>query len=364
MLILVTGGSAGGKSKIAEDWICGLYRQDCPDRTKKEGLYYIATMEAVSETARQRIKRHRAMRQGKGFSTIECPAGLAEYVKQRKEQFSGSFVLLECTGNMTANEMFGGYEPGEGTAGEYGGEDAGGEDEENMSADTVYTERVLSGIRLLKKLCRYVVVVHNEIGMEGESVYGSVETYRKVMGEVGRALEKESAASVFCAAGRTIVLKGEEDVIRHAKGIYTKDGKTAMTKQLAKKSGIKNIYVGGRWSGKGEFARRNEPETVWEDGGILPLSRIGEAKAIEHMDRLIIRLIDEKPDLDAGGICRILTDRENLLSFTCSEVGCGVVPADPVEIKNREMIGRVCGKLMEQAQAGWYIVCGRGIPLK
>ena len=64
MNILVTGGSASGKSSLAER----LAVQGPPPWT------YVATMRPWGAEARARIDRHRRLRRGRGFETLECYA--------------------------------------------------------------------------------------------------------------------------------------------------------------------------------------------------------------------------------------------------------------------------------------------------
>lgn len=90
MLIYVFGGTASGKSKIAEDMACGL----------KGERIYLATMENVSSASKERIEKHRQMRAGKGFATIEQPSGLSKLNLVKK------VILLECMSNLLANTMF------------------------------------------------------------------------------------------------------------------------------------------------------------------------------------------------------------------------------------------------------------------
>lgn len=47
-----------------------------------------------------RVERHRKLRAGKGFETIECYVNLKEQTLPEK-----GVVLLECMSNLTANEM-------------------------------------------------------------------------------------------------------------------------------------------------------------------------------------------------------------------------------------------------------------------
>ena len=92
MMILVTGGSGSGKSAFAEDCVVA-----CGEMPR----VYIATMYPFDEESRKRVKRHRDMRFGKGFDTVECYTGLSE-VRVPK----GCTVLLECMSNLVANEIF------------------------------------------------------------------------------------------------------------------------------------------------------------------------------------------------------------------------------------------------------------------
>ena len=92
-MILVTGGSGSGKSLFAENLSIKL---------KSEPFYYIATMKIWDEECRKRIEKHRIQRNGKGFETLEIPYNLSETVKT----ISRGTALLECIGNLTANEQF------------------------------------------------------------------------------------------------------------------------------------------------------------------------------------------------------------------------------------------------------------------
>ena len=63
MMHLVTGASASGKSAYAEDLLVPA---------KSAEKYYIATMRPWGAEGAARVKKHRAMREGKGFQTIEA----------------------------------------------------------------------------------------------------------------------------------------------------------------------------------------------------------------------------------------------------------------------------------------------------
>lgn len=91
MFSIVTGGSASGKSEYAENLV--------PNTGSR---VYLATMEPFGAEAETRIARHRKLREGKGFETIECPVNIEKVL----EACRGKDVLLEDLPNLVANEMF------------------------------------------------------------------------------------------------------------------------------------------------------------------------------------------------------------------------------------------------------------------
>ena len=70
MLVAVTGGSGSGKSAYAEQTAVRL--------ADGGRLLYLATMMRDGAGAQERIRRHRALRRGKGFLTIEKTDRLCE----------------------------------------------------------------------------------------------------------------------------------------------------------------------------------------------------------------------------------------------------------------------------------------------
>ena len=106
MFHVVTGGSGSGKSAYAEEQICMLKK-----KTNSRHLYYIATMVPYGKETEQKILRHRQMRNGKGFETMECFTDLKKMVQTEPGFRSdaaeeGICVLLECMSNLVANEVF------------------------------------------------------------------------------------------------------------------------------------------------------------------------------------------------------------------------------------------------------------------
>ncbi len=96
MITLIIGPPESGKSHLAEQM---LLDEPYMDR------YYIATMKAVDEAGYERIRRHRAMRAGKGFTTLEIETDIVSAAKLMADP-PNSAVLLECAANLTANMMY------------------------------------------------------------------------------------------------------------------------------------------------------------------------------------------------------------------------------------------------------------------
>ena len=163
MLTLVVGAAASGKSEYAESLVLSAG----PARR-----LYIATMEPLDSESHLRVERHRRLRAGKGFETLECYTNLPS-----ADVPAGSVVLLECLGNLCANEL---YSP------------AG-------SGDRAM-ESILAGLEHLRRQCREVVVVSNEVFSGGNRYQGDTLTYLRVLAEVNRraAASAERVYEVVC----------------------------------------------------------------------------------------------------------------------------------------------------------------------
>lgn len=162
MFTVVTGGSGSGKSAYAEDVICSLWQMEKERNKEKIPLFYIATMYPFDEESHKRIRRHRNMRKGKGFETIECYTGLKEM-----ELPEGCCVLLECMSNLTANEMF---------------------RKEGAGPKTV--EAIKEGIQRIREKAVHICVVTNEIFSEAAAYEGDTCRYQEYLGEINQYLGK------------------------------------------------------------------------------------------------------------------------------------------------------------------------------
>lgn len=171
MMAVVTGGSGSGKSAFAEDKILSL------GQGKR---FYIATMHPYDEESYKRVERHRKMRAGKGFETVECYTGLKDL-----DFPEDAIVLLECMSNLAANEMF---------------------EENGAGADTA--EAVLEGVTKLKSQVRHLVIVTNEIFSEAASYEGDTVRYQEYLGKINQKLGEMADQVVEVVYGIPIWHKG------------------------------------------------------------------------------------------------------------------------------------------------------------
>jgi len=171
MIVLVTGGASSGKSAFAERVACALPAPHV----------YLATMQCAGAEAAARIERHRALRAGKGFETVECPNMLESLAYSGSLPDQGT-VLLEDLGNLAANEMFA---------------------EHPRTAD-----EVMEGIDSITSQSANLVIVTNEIGSDGCSYDDATRAYLEFLGALACACAARADAVVEVVAGTPRILKG------------------------------------------------------------------------------------------------------------------------------------------------------------
>lgn len=194
-MILVMGGSCSGKSSFAEELMEKLAAEDSSGVYSK---YYIATMEAQDGESLERIARHRRMRAGKGFVTIEQGRDIARAVEQMEDTLSGGNFggrtvqasragLLECMSNLVANEMFGG---------------------EEILPGNVVSEKIGKEIDLLSKSLRHLVIVTNNVFEDGVRYDEATMEYLDALGKVNQKIAAEADRVYEVVVGIPLSIKG------------------------------------------------------------------------------------------------------------------------------------------------------------
>ena len=178
MMTLIIGGSGSGKSAYAENYMNSISE----DRKK----YYIATMQIYDEEGKRKVERHRMLRGGKGFSTIEQPVDIGKAAE--KMEAEDRTALLECVSNLTANEMFSGEAP---------------------ATEEVITEKIVGGIAVLNRELTHLVIVSNNVFEDGNVYDKTTMAYIRAMGRINQKLAEMADEVVEVVVGIPIVIKNK-----------------------------------------------------------------------------------------------------------------------------------------------------------
>lgn len=403
MMILINGGSSSGKSAFAETLIEEQEKKEevMAESTGKsmrggarktdmrhQPSCYLATMIAWDEECRERIRKHRKMREKKNFMTIECPVDLL-----KAEVPVRSRCLLECVSNLAANEMY----------------RRDMEDPENGAM-----ERILEGIRMIRKNADFLVVVTNDVSGDQGPYSEETEAYRKLLGRINCALAREADEVYEVICGEPVMVKKKK-----------REDTEVEERRTDRQRGIR-LFVGGAYQGKSNLAMR---EAVTEenrfilvaDGEQSPLEDAFNSEAVLNLHIYIRRLIDavlgeydgkregdrvfcdsirseinerteavrDPAERTSAGETKMVREQtketENIeirieevmyryldmileknpnAVITCDEIGCGIVPIDKTDRLWREMSGDACQYLAARAVKVCRVVCGIPMALK
>ena len=172
MFIVVTGGSGSGKSEYAENRVLEF---NDPLR------FYVATMQSYDAESEARLARHRKLRAGKGFETVERYTG----VDTLELPENGGTALLECLCNLTANEMY--IQPDDPT-------------------DPV--EKVVAGVKNLQRQTDTLIVITNDVGSDNESYSDETRRYIRALGAINVRVAQMADQVYELVAGIPLCLKG------------------------------------------------------------------------------------------------------------------------------------------------------------
>ena len=324
MLELVTGGSGSGKSAYAESRICEWNRQF------SKPLFYIATMYPYGEETEKKIERHRMLRKGKGFETLEWYTGLKQHLEDGS--LKGADVLLECMSNLVANEMY--MKSGAGCHAE---------------------QAILEGIRELNQQCSNLVIVTNEVFSESVPDSSEMKEYKRILGRINceiAAMADQVTEVIYGIAQQ----KKEQDTMVNRTEKPGVDSNKSGESVMCQKENRFQIIIGGAFQGKTRYAKQNNPEVELMSGADCPLDEIESCMAINEFHSFTRRWLSEGRTKEE--LLKILEKNENLQLLISDEIGYGLVPIDDFEREYREFHGRVMTELAERADRVERVVCG------
>lgn len=399
MFTLIIGGSASGKSSYAERLTVSL-PGDGP-------RIYLATMEAFGAEAQARIARHRQMRRGRGFETLECTRNLTS-----AQVPPGSNVLLEDMGNLVANELFG--EPvtvlpetiteetdidSDPVLPETISEDIDIEPDsilpETITAQTDISSKILTGVEQLRSRSAHLTIVTNDVFSAGNEYEGDTDRYLRVLADVNRALAARADKVVEVVCGQPVVLSDLGKICADAANlcesrsnrrnclnaegsgcrIHHYENSENPGTESGEEAGM-FFVTGPLYAGKQAYIMQalgwNEAE--FAANGVRDVQELA-AEAVQDLRDLHTETgtaageaanqanqADEADALDGDILRERLAELADELAgkkvVIATEVGGGVVPMDPVQRREREAAGRLSCLLAERAQRVIRVCCG------
>lgn len=178
MMTLIIGGNGSGKSAFAEDYIVSI--------SEEKKKYYIATMQVYDIEGEKKMERHRMLRSGKDFSTIEQTVDIKKSTEKMED--GDRTALLECISNLTANEMFAGEVP---------------------ETEEVVTEKIVKEIETLNKEVTHLVIVSNNVFEDGQVYDKTTMAYIRAMGRINEMLADMADEVVEVVVGIPLVIKSK-----------------------------------------------------------------------------------------------------------------------------------------------------------
>ena len=196
MIVLVLGRPDSGKSKMAEDIVMRLAAGLDPDAARSgasghagavspaasSGMdkLYIATMIPFGEEGIRRIEKHRKMRAGKGFLTVEKYTEVDSLIGEITD-LDRKCCLLECMSNLVGNEMH---------------------DPRNLSLSDEELEKLITEqVLALGKSCGHLVVVANRFLTEDAGYDDETRRYVRIADRVNEILKAGADKTCELAEG-------------------------------------------------------------------------------------------------------------------------------------------------------------------
>ena len=150
-------------------------------------ILYIATMQVYDAEGREKVFRHRKMREGKGFLTIEQSTDIQQAAhKMEKKTAIENAGLLECMSNLVANEMF---------------------REDEIRDGKLVQKSIIGGIKEVLKTVKDFIIVTNNVFEDGIIYDETTMNYIRTMGCINEELAKMADRVIEVVVGIPIIVK-------------------------------------------------------------------------------------------------------------------------------------------------------------
>ncbi|MDD3154300.1 MAG: bifunctional adenosylcobinamide kinase/adenosylcobinamide-phosphate guanylyltransferase [Victivallaceae bacterium] len=174
-IILVTGGARSGKSTFAENLV---------KQSSLEPRFYIATAPVLDEEMADRVKRHRARREGEHWTTIEEECDL-EAALDRAVAEGARVILVDCLTLWIGNLIY----------------------RDSQLEEAAIAQRAQKLAEKLRTLPATTVLVINEVGMGIVPEHALSRRFRDLSGRCGQILAAEADEVYLLVAGIALSVK-------------------------------------------------------------------------------------------------------------------------------------------------------------
>lgn len=174
MLVFISGGVRSGKSTLGEK---------LTDDSAIGRKVYLATSIANDEEMANRIRLHQEQRKGRGYLTIEKSTGIHEITT---DLLPGDTVLLDCLGNLLANEMF---------------------IDENTLRTADIVDNIFLSIKEINDKVENLIIISNDVFSDGCMYSDSVVEYIDALAALHIRIAGISDKAIECVFGNAVAHK-------------------------------------------------------------------------------------------------------------------------------------------------------------